>query len=256
MTSSRRSVVLAAAFLGLACLLVGGRSAHAQRQRPPYGPPPPPRGPEMQPFGPQYGQRTHDIWEPQVSADEVRDAFKRGRPGNSGELPPGFEKLVPGLTEEFQKQFPEYDARQSERFIRELLAHPDLRQFPPEVVDQAIRSRLADPDTRKQIRDGVQKGVKKGSTQPGSPPDAKQLPDPGKLIDTLPKEGPGALPKITPGNPPNGPPGTRPMIDPKVGPDTLIVRPKATDPITPGKEPDPANPKTGKNTFNPPPAPE
>src|SRR5262249_58183409 len=96
MPPSRRSVVLAAAFLGLACLLVGGRSAHAQRQRPPYGPPPPPRGPEMQPFGPQYGQRTHDIWEPQVSADEVRDAFKRGRPGNSGELPPGFEKLVPG----------------------------------------------------------------------------------------------------------------------------------------------------------------
>src|SRR5438067_9125781 len=75
MTPSRRSLVLAAAFLGLAVLLSWGHAVRAQPPvpgRPQIGSPPPgPRG------GPGWDGPRGDNWQP-VPADRVRDAFNRG----------------------------------------------------------------------------------------------------------------------------------------------------------------------------------
>src|SRR5437868_6638175 len=77
MTPSRRSLVLAAAFLGLAALLSWGHAVRAQPPMParpqPGGFPPVAGGSRR---GPDWDGPRGDNWQP-VPADRVRDAFNR-----------------------------------------------------------------------------------------------------------------------------------------------------------------------------------
>jgi hypothetical protein len=222
MTPSRRSLVLAAAFLGLAVLLSWDRPVRAQQ--------PPIRaggfggrggiGPEG-PSGSGGGN-----WQP-VPADKVRDAFNRGGrnpnlPNAPGELPPEFERLVPGLTAEFKQQFPDLDPRLAEPTIRQLLGREDIQQLDPRLVDSIVRTTLRDPAKQRQIREAVNDAKKNGGTPPGTSRAAgggNPPPDIGKALPKLPGEGNNGF-RPNPGTGPFGPPSNGdPKFDPGSGPE-------------------------------------
>src|SRR5215217_4402713 len=120
---SRRSFLLSTAFIGFAVAFCGS-PAYGQRQFPPS----------------QGG--SHEVWDSTIPADKVRAAFLRGRVG----LPPELEKLVPGLSKEFRKQFPDIDERVAEPAIRKMLDHPSLQGFSPDFRDKIIRQAISTPE--------------------------------------------------------------------------------------------------------------
>lgn len=255
MFPTRRSLLLGAAFLGLAVVLSAGHPAQAQN-----GPP-------------QYGPQQHELWLPGVPADQVRDAFKRGRGPGGPTLTPEYEKLVPGLTREFKNNFPDVDERVAEPAIRELLAKPELQGFPPSLVDDAVRQALTRPEYQKQIRDGIRDAKAKANANAAKTPKTGGNPrvggppfDSKKGFPTNPKDRTGDPKAFDPNSPPGPadkdkfrlPPVELPKdlkIDPKDGTDPnpmtgdgppVRVRPNPKDNPDPKVSPDPTtDPKVG-----------
>jgi hypothetical protein len=271
MTPTRRSLVLAAAFLGFAVTLADTRPARARqdyRRKPGQNTP---QFPPAEPFSPT------------VSPDQAREAFRRaGQPeGGSNPqapLPEELERLVPGLTKEFQKQFPDLDPSIAEPAVRQLLADPRFQNRDPQRVDSEIRSILRNEIARQQIRDAVKtaksnpsnaktveepKPMTPGNRRPGGPPpNSEQAPPryepaprpndgtkyppgdgPSKAITDPGKAGPPNVPsKVGPGA--STPDGPRVNPTPKVGP---IPEPPL------GPEPEPrVGPEPGPKTVTDP----
>ncbi|MBY0514598.1 MAG: hypothetical protein K2P78_11880 [Gemmataceae bacterium] len=249
MTPTRRSLVLAAAFLGLAVTLAAGRPVRAQQ---PFPPPPGKPGNFRSNSFPQPG----DPFGPTVSPDQAREAFRRLDPGigKPKDLPPDLEKLVPGLTQEFRRQFPDLDPGLAEPAVRQILSKPELQNLDPRLVDSAVRRGFRDPEVQERVRETARQAKANPSSSPrpsgapkslngepsrtGPPPDfSKALPTPepqgpsdGGKGNPFDRPGPGKS-TLTPNNK-----GEKDEFPPPVGPPT----PPRTDPIPePGTRPEP-----------------
>ncbi|MBA4064202.1 MAG: hypothetical protein C0501_10900 [Isosphaera sp.] len=190
--SAGRRALLSAALLGSAALLAGGRA----------------RGQD----------RSHDLWQSDLSADRIRAALARLKTDGAGLDP-------------FQRAVKDHLFRNN----------PDaLKNFPPGMIDQAIKKIAENPDMMRKL----EQVAREKAGDPGRPgnPDPEQL---GKLLESMGKN--GGLPKEFDnfkgfGQPRDDPRPADPKVGPRPPPDVNPADPKVAP--RPERNPDrpPARP--------------
>ena len=223
----RRSILLSAAFLGLAVFLTGIKPARAQQPKAPLAPPP---------VAP--GNHTQFKESSPPTADQIREALER-RMGGGGAKTGGLDPMMLNmLREQLKQDNPKTDPQQLEAILKWLESNPQLmEQLKNEAQKQ--KSTGQPPDVGKLLKDfPPPKGGLPSAPSPNVGPMTPKGGDPGVVPM------PPPLPPKPPDNP-NGktqPPPTRPMGGPPQ-PAPPPAAPKGETPAVPGSK---VGPQPGK----------
>jgi hypothetical protein len=228
LSARRRSLLLSAAFLGLAVLLTTTRPAHAQPGRKPSAPTPPPSA---------GVHVTNGNWV--LTPDQFRAALGQG----GGELDP---KLLELLRERMKKQFPQLNDRQREEWLKFAQQHPDFRKAVKDAEEKwkSGEKRGQPPDFGKMLKNLPQGNWPKAGDPMGGPPAVPPSPPTG-----------GGDPTVTPPRPPTlpTPPDTDPggnAANPPVAPKGGAAQPPVQ--LDPGRPPNVVLPKKSDPPPDPP----
>lgn len=228
MSAGRRGPLLSVAFALLALWLCQGTRAHAQFQQP------------MRPLGNDPGAGRHNIWQQQLSPDQIRQLFSQFGQGDNE------------------------SAKQLEDLIRDSVMKKNPNADPKQ-VDAALKKLMSDKDFMNRVTDLAQKYKNQNPNRdPQAPVNPKEFErDLAKFREQMMKDGqrdPFQAPKFDPDNLPKFDPKTfdpkkfdpdefpfaNPKNPPRIDPDSgLPLDPRTQRPFDP-RTGQPLDPRTGE----------